>query len=663
MKYRMLIKLVTFVLNGYIILLCFFPIKAYSNNKSSADNAEYSIDEIKFKFIKTESFDKNTLLDIMTLPKKKVFDHDDLEKDVQIIRKFYFDNGFFNAVVDTSSQFDDEDMSVIITIIILEKNRYKINEFRYSGLEHVVPEVMAKINQDQLVKKGNDYNRSSILDETNRVLDALQNNGYAFARIDTINGTVIEKSYTEDYVNVTLAFLDAGKQYRFGKTKINIVKNVYGLSNHLIERELDYKEGDMYNREHVLQSERNFSNFSIIQRGTIQVDTVYEDRAVIDHVVTITLTNKYELTPSIIGTNIDNQFYVGAGLEYSDKNFFGGGRVFSIGVNGYFHSPVINQGEIKASLYQPYFLQATTTATYNISLGFYNISENIQSVILKNLFRVTFNLPTFTFYNRALTDITGDLIRTKTIYPDSNNIKVITNSMDAIIGFTLQHDNTNDLFNPSKGFYHTISASNGGLLPKFINLFSHNLDYAQYVKLYTLNKFYTDLTDQRRTSIAAAYFRIGDIIEYGKGNNIVPIDPNYKFYSGGSNSVRGWNAKENGYVLQPEFGGNFIFEGSLEYRQHLFYNNQDFWKNFWFVYFIDYGNIWDSPKYFRFNEVALATGIGLRYNTFVGPLRIDFGFKLYDPKADTGTKWLFDKKSQVFHQHKIAIQFGLGNAF
>ena len=113
----------------------------------------------------------------------------------------------------------------------------------------------------------------------------------------------------------------------------------------------------------------------------------------------------------------------------------------------------------------------------------------------------------------------------------------------------------------------------------------------------------------------------------------------------------------------PPFGGDFIFEGSLEYRQHLFYNNQDFFKNFWIVYFFDFGNIWDSPKYFRFNELALATGIGLRYNTFVGPLRIDFGFRLYDPDAAPGTMWLFNKKSMLFKQHKIALQFGLGNAF
>ncbi len=658
-----LIKFAGALLQGYIILHFFVPQSPLSANRTRPFSAVYTIDEIKFKYIKTETFDKNTLLDIMTMPKKKTFSHQDLEKDVQILKKFYFDNGFFNAIIDTSSVFDDEDMSVIITMIILEKNRYLVNDIKYNGLGEIKPDVFQKVSQDQFIKKGNYFNRGLILNETSRILDVLQNNGYAFARVDTVNGTVVEKSLKGNYVNVTITFLDLNKQYRFGKTRINIANNMYQLSDQLILRELDYKEGDVYSREHVLQSERNLSNFSIIQNGRLQIDSVIEDRSVINQVVNITLTNKYELTPSIIGTNIDNQFYVGAGLEYSDKNFFGGGRVFSVGVTGYLHSKIVNQGEIKASLFQPYFFQNFTTATYNIILGFYNISENLQAVTLKNLFRVTFNLPSYTFYSRILADLTADFVRTKQIFPDSTNYRVISNLMNSIIGVTFTHDNTNDLFNPSKGFYHSITVENGGLLPKFINVFNHNLDYSQYFKIYTLNKFYTDLTDQRRTSIAAGYFRIGDIIEYGKGPNIVPVDPIYKFYSGGSNSVRGWNARENGHVANPQFGGDFIFEGSLEYRQHLFYNNQDFFKNFWFVYFFDFGNIWNSPRYFRLNELALATGVGLRYNTFVGPLRIDFGFRLYDPDAPTGAKWLLDKKSMLFKQHKVALQFGLGNAF
>jgi outer membrane protein assembly factor BamA len=62
------------------------------------------------------------------------------------------------------------------------------------------------------------------------------------------------------------------------------------------------------------------------------------------------------------------------------------------------------------------------------------------------------------------------------------------------------------------------------------------------------------------------------------------------------------------------------------------------------------------------NQVALATGFGLRYDLFVGPIRVDLGFKLYDPMDPQNEKWLFDNLSRMF-KDKYAIHFGIGHAF
>jgi outer membrane protein insertion porin family len=234
--------------------------------------------------------------------------------------------------------------------------------------------------------------------------------------------------------------------------------------------------------------------------------------------------------------------------------------------------------------------------------------------------------------------------------------------MNSIIGLTLIHDNTNDIFNPSRGSYHSITVENAGLLPRLLTLVNKNINYPQYFKFYMPNKFYFDVSGGHATSIFATYNEIGDIIEYGKGDNIIPVQSIYKFYSGGSSSLRGWNAKENGIVSDPSLGGNFLFEGSFEYRWKMLASVQNFLHNFWLVYFIDYGNIWETGRYFKFSQIALATGLGLRYDTFVGPLRIDLGFKLYNPGAAEGDKWLFDNSKEIF-KSKFALQFGLGNAF
>ncbi len=307
------------------------------------------------------------------------------------------------------------------------------------------------------------------------------------------------------------------------------------------------------------------------------------------------------------------------------------------------------------------------TATYTLKFGYYNYEKSHQYIVISNLLRVNYYIADYTFYNNAYSDITVDFIREKKgeEYYRARNIDTaasLVNSMNSILGLTLIHDNTNDIFNPSKGFYHSITIENAGLLPRIFSLINKNIDYAQYFKFYMPNKFYFDVSGGRRTAIFATYNEIGDIIEYGKGDNIVPVQSIYKFYSGGSSSLRGWNAKENGIVKDPSAGGNFLFEGSFEYRWKMFAAAESFWKNFWSVYFIDYGNIWDKGQYFKFSEIALAAGLGLRYETFVGPLRIDLGFKLYNPSAPKGDQWLFDNTKEIL-KSKFAVQFGLGNAF
>ena len=92
-----------------------------------------------------------------------------------------------------------------------------------------------------------------------------------------------------------------------------------------------------------------------------------------------------------------------------------------------------------------------------------------------------------------------------------------------------------------------------------------------------------------------------------------------------------------------------MLEGSFEYRRR-------FEKDFGFVFFIDYGNTWNGPEQFVWNEVAVAIGTGIRYYSPIAPFRIDFGFKLYDPKD------LVDLYNSPFFETMV-INFGIGEAF
>ena len=656
-----------------LIMTCgIFRLDAHPNAVQGMSKIIYSIGEINFVFKDNETFDKNSLLYIMTLPKKTAFSKEDMEFDRLRLKKFYFDNGFFDAVIDTAVVYSAKDETADITFSITERTRYTLHKIDYSGIEHVADDVKQKINSGQQLTAGDYYNRAKIFAEIGRIVGLLQDNGYPFARLDTTQGTIVSRYLpsTADLkynVNVKLAFIGTERQFRFGKTKIIIAKNIYQLEQHLVERELAYKEGELYNRENVRQSESNFNKLSIIQSGRIQIDSVFEDKNIVHLTANIILNNKYELTPNLIGVDIDNQFFVGAGLEYSDRDFYGGGRTFSISPQGLFHSMSVNRAELSSTFYQPYFFSNRLTSTYNLRMGFYNIDEFIQVTSLRNLFRLNYFIAPYTFYNNAYSDLTLDFLRTKykkddVVEGDTIRTGTITNQMNSIIGITIIHNNTNDVFHPSEGFYHSITLEDAGFVPRVLSLIYKRIQYSQYVKLYLINKFFYDVTKGRATSIFASQIKIGDIIEYGQGDNIVPVSTVYKFISGGSNSLRGWNAKENGILDNTENGGNFLFEGSFELRWKTFAQDESFLKNIWTVYFFDYGNVWEQEKFFRLDELAFDIGLGIRYDTFVGPLRIDLGFRLFDPSADPGNQWLFSHPNNIF-KSKIAVQFGLGNAF
>jgi translocation and assembly module TamA len=94
------------------------------------------------------------------------------------------------------------------------------------------------------------------------------------------------------------------------------------------------------------------------------------------------------------------------------------------------------------------------------------------------------------------------------------------------------------------------------------------------------------------------------------------IAPSRRFYAGGGGSVRGYAYQKLG-PLDPEgdpVGGRSLNEGSAEVRYRF--------GNFGVVGFVDAGQAYEStmPK---FSDLRIGAGIGARYYTNFGPLRVD----------------------------------------
>jgi outer membrane protein assembly factor BamA len=154
----------------------------------------------------------------------------------------------------------------------------------------------------------------------------------------------------------------------------------------------------------------------------------------------------------------------------------------------------------------------------------------------------------------------------------------------------------------------------------------------------------------RINEVSSIVYRVFTGIGIPYGNSMtMPFEEQY--FGGGANDIRAWMVRTLGpgsYVLNKT---SFInqtadikLEANAEYR----------FKLFWIIegaLFADAGNIWtiredpDRPgSVFKFNtfidEIAIGTGTGLRFDIKFLLIRADLGFKIRDPQATGGTKWL-----------------------
>ncbi|MFD0963472.1 translocation and assembly module lipoprotein TamL [Pseudofulvibacter geojedonensis] len=179
-----------------------------------------------------------------------------------------------------------------------------------------------------------------------------------------------------------------------------------------------------------------------------------------------------------------------------------------------------------------------------------------------------------------------------------------------------------------------------------------NVEYSQFIKTELDIIKYWDLS---RDNIIALRSFFGIAIPYGNSNSI-PFAKS--FFAGGANDNRAWKA----YGLGPGISGSFFefneanmkIALNAEYRFNVFGDMKG-------ALFTDIGNIWNvldnvEDESYRFtslkdlSELAIGSGIGLRYDFGFFLLRFDTGFKTYEPYLNN-KKWLtnYNFKNAVYN--------------
>jgi outer membrane protein assembly factor BamA len=664
-----------------IISLVAFHSECTSQEAANLNNS-YEIDDINIKFKTKSIFEDSDLKNLLASREGDVYDLNTFILDVERIKKFYFDNGFFDTVVDTNLVFNKADREVILNFTITENSRYEYYEIKYTGLDSIEQSVREKIfkPEDYLLRKGRFYSKDTIKLEINRILATLYNNGYATAISESPEVLKYETNVTslKNKVNVNLILIPK-LRYVFGKTKITFKNQKYNITEQDITRELTYKENQIYNKEEVVNSELNISKIAILENPRITFDKIDSINKKIDLAINAIVGYKYSLTPEIFGYYFQNVFYLGPGLAFSDKYFFKNDRVLNASARFYFHSFNDNRFELLNTITQPYlFNNRNITGNWNIGIQ-YRLNEQYNITQVQNNFEINYDLPTYTYINRISTNWSVENYRTilKQDVIASNEDTTITvpefvfNYFTSILGLSLFHNTVNDIQFPYKGYYQSYELQESGLLGNIVKKLFNTISQS-FFRFTDFNAGYFNLSkrEDKVASVLAGKVSFGILYEYGDGipfgglviRSGVPTDE--KFVCGGSSSIRGWGAKQLGIVADKEYGGNFIIENSIEHRTKPFLNAKNsYLRDLGFATFIDFGNAWSEIGKFKLNEIALAAGGGIRYYTIIGAIRLEVGFKIYDPQPGPvgGSYWIFGPGCNF--SDKYNIQFGIGNSF
>ncbi len=605
---------------------------------------------------------------------REYFDRNIFRQDIINISDYLRDNGFFSATIDTALTFDPSGKSLEINITIHERQRSLIDTVVIAGVEHVSPEALQEIRQKTLLKTGDPYVKKNVIEEQARIIRVLGTAGYPDAFLDTVG---LARYASTNNISVFLKFT-TGNRYVFGNAHFETMDP--RIDSVVMLRQLDFEQGQLYNEDKRIASEQNLNRLGVFEFASLRKSAVEsgQNEHVIPLMISFRMLELQEITPEFLVLNENNSlFSTGLGLSYKHRNLFGGAQNFSISTRaraneieklnyggafrkGLAEPTLFGKADIESQLVFPYFFSNKTSASITLTAE----AEKQRDYDLNTLRgKVGFTTKLAT-YTTGITEL--NIERVDPVYKAEKATGIraddSTKQFNIIESFTLQRDVTNNFFSPTSGFFHSLTVEEAGLINRTAGGFG--LPYSEYFKLsFLLKHYFSGETNQ--SFVFAVKLKAGFAQLYNESVNPTPVPLPRRFFAGGSNSVRGWKDKQLADFSDVLQGGNVGVEGSVETRIQLFPNGGTInileLPRFWSVFFVDAGNTWRSFPDVRANEVAVAVGAGLRYETFVGPFRFDAAWRLYDPKQPPGSQWLTEQR--FFHNSFSLVHFGIGHAF
>lgn len=515
------------------------------------------------------------LTDLPARPAKPDQDPRRLERryraDAAKLQRYLEAQGLARAEV--SLDIEQKRKQSVIRFTVSGTNVYTVRSVKVTGWD-VLPEQWTH----QLVGQPLSYTR---IDEAGRrLVRTLQNQGYPSAAVE--HKTVgLDHETQEAEVRYSV---QAGAPAVMGSWQVDGLKRV---DPRFVERRVPWVPGDVYQRSLVDQFSRQLSESGLF--SYVGVSRADEDARTGVYDVAVHLKERRRRT---IGVGAAYQSDTGpeARLQWQHRNLFGMGQKFELDAK---YAEDLWLG--LAVLTLPDWLRGDQ----DLNLGVKASEESTDAYLVR--YGKVF-LTVQHRWSESWSGTFGPALRESV----SEQLDADEAYLQVSFPVTLFWNGRDDVLNPTRGF-----GVAGGIEP-FYDL----EEQFGFFKSMVTPAVYLPLAGE--TLVLSSRLTLGSI----SGVSLDGIPPDLRFYAGGGQSIRGYQYQSVGPREEGRpVGGKSLVEASVELRWR-------FWRNLGTVVFLDGGSAYE-PEISDFREsFQWGTGLGFRYFTGVGPVRIDVGLPL-----------------------------------
>jgi outer membrane protein insertion porin family len=586
-------------------------------------NASFSDDDLKRQMMTSES----PFFAIFTRPR---LDRDTLRRDIAALEAFYHANGFLEAKV-TLERTELVENGTFVNIYI------RVDEGEPTRVALVNFEGAGPVRRDQLAKEirlkpGVPFNPSLVDPDV-----------YAMKRLYFDKGYVA----VEIADSVAIKGKSVSLIYRITPGPIVTIRRIEISGNKMtkdqvIERELALKVGEPFRLSKAIETQRNLFETGLFTEAEILPVNLDKDRRTVDVAVRVRERKSAYVE---FGFGVGNILGSRVTGEWGEKNLFGRGNKLVLSVEysfGLFEGGVVDfsniNPEVKYYRYDASFGQRHILGTRILFAldAYLEKDATVNPIVIWTRGVGASGL-------RHLSPRTDVLLRllSERIEREAPEVER-QESNSRILSGMVSHNTRDFILDPRRGSYRDLRVDlAGGILGGDNDFYSLST---------ALQKYWT----KRKSSVVALRTRIGFADAYGSSKDTgVPIEN--RFFTGGGNSVRGF--KENslgptaltpnssGDLVETPIGGRVLLVCNAELRFPLPLLSR---YRFSAAVFADAGNVWPSLESVKIEDFRLhakpdevtetdfrySAGVGLRYNTPIGPIRLDYGMPIKKNPSD-----------------------------